>query len=159
MLIINIKYLRTLSMLQMIKKGSTDWMLFLRDLQVSIEKSNRDILCLACWEIIKYDRNIKHKAENPDHLSAILTSRDYGSEWQIINLAKENGKLIIEGEDLYIENPYKRFEKRGRRSRHPLLWESLERCNVQKLLTESPETLKNLGPTKCRPPQIYIEDT
>lgn len=44
----------------------------------------------------------------------------------ILELAKKNNKVVIEGEKTLIENPYKRKEKRGRPSNNPLLYEEIK---------------------------------
>ena len=111
----------------MILRGSYEWKIFLRDLKISIEKSNRDVLCLECWEILKYDRNLKHKSSNPTHITSILTSKEYGNEMLILELAKRHNKLKKEGGKTFIENPYKRREKRGRPSNNPLLYEEIKK--------------------------------
>ena len=73
----------------MIQRGSKDWQWLLRNLQKSKRKSNRDIFCTECWEIYKYEENIKHKAEHPDHIRHILTSKVYATESKFIKIARE----------------------------------------------------------------------
>ena len=71
----------------MIRKDSERWKLLLENLNYSKTKSNRDVLCVKCWKILKYEENIKHKTTNPDHMRCIFTSKDFASESKFINVA------------------------------------------------------------------------
>lgn len=80
----------------MIKKGSPEWQDFLEKLNFSKAKSNRDVLCLKCWRIMKYEESVKHKMLYPMHRSSILTSKSFASEEKFVELAHQHGKCIIQ---------------------------------------------------------------
>ena len=100
----------------MIQKDSEEWAQFLRSLNWSKQKSNRDVLCLKCWKIMKYEECVKHKILQPDHIKSILTSKEYAQEAKFMAVAKAMGKVRYEegGEREYYENPYKAKQRRGR---------------------------------------------
>lgn len=77
----------------MIVKDSEDWFAFLKNLNYSKSKSNRDVLCLKCWKIMKYEECVKHKLVQTDHIKSILTSKEYASEEKFIAVAKAMGKI------------------------------------------------------------------
>lgn len=101
----------------MIQKDSEEWSTFLRNLQWSKQKSNRDVLCLKCWKIMKYEECVKHKMMAPDHVKSILTSKEFASETKFVAVARAMGKVQFEelGKELY-ESPYKSKDRRGRPS-------------------------------------------
>ena len=91
----------------MISHGSEDWVKFLFNLEFSKRKSNRDVLCVDCWEILTYEQRSKHEKDHPDHSNKVMTSKWYGSENQFLTLARDMKKVhIIEGKEM-IENPFK----------------------------------------------------
>ena len=96
----------------MIQGGTPEWKSFLKLLQKSKKKSNRDVLCLDCWEIFSYERNIRHKRENPTHLPNILTSNQFATESRFIKIAKLKDRVKLDGQLALFENPFKNFEKR-----------------------------------------------
>ena len=71
------------------------------------------MFCTECWEILTYERNLKHKIEKPDHVDKIITSIRFGTEGKFTALAYEYLKFKKEGDALFFENPYKHltFEK------------------------------------------------
>lgn len=79
----------------MIPKDSEEWHDFVRDLLWSKQKSNRDVLCLKCWKIMKYEECVKHKTLQPDHIKSILTSKEYASEAKFISIAKAMNKIVF----------------------------------------------------------------
>jgi cell fate regulator YaaT (PSP1 superfamily) len=93
----------------MIKRGTTEWIIFLQNLELSKSKSNRDVLCLQCWEVLKYERCQKHKKFFPDHTQSILTSKEFAKEVKFIAVARAMGKVKQTGDCEYYENPYKVF--------------------------------------------------
>lgn len=98
----------------MIQKNTDDWQAFLRNLQWSKQKSNRDVLCLKCWKIMKYEECVKHKMLQPDHIKSILTSKEYASEAKFVAVARAMNKVQNDGEIELYENPYKAKDRRGR---------------------------------------------
>jgi hypothetical protein len=86
-------FLRALAGKDWIEKDSHDWQIFLENLSYSKSKSNRDVLCLSCWKILKYEECVKHKLLEPDHSDNILTSKQFSSEDKFISIARENGKV------------------------------------------------------------------
>lgn len=77
----------------MIEKGSDEWIAFLRSIEYSKSKSNRDVLCVECWKMMKYEESVKHKLIIPDHSKFILSSKFYASEHKFTALAKSLGKV------------------------------------------------------------------
>jgi hypothetical protein len=88
-------YLRTLAGKHYISKGSEDWQVFIDNLNYSKSKSNRDVLCMRCWKVLKYEECVKHKLLEPDHCKSILTSKEYASESKFISIARQNEKVHI----------------------------------------------------------------
>ena len=105
-----------------IEKDTDAWKVFVRNLSWSKQKSNRDVLCLKCWKILKYEECVKHRSLAPDHLKSILTSKEFASETKFVAVARAMGKInISDGKEVY-ENPYKSNDKRGRPSTQLLLY-------------------------------------
>lgn len=77
----------------MILKDSQDWATFVRNLNWSKQKSNRDVLCLKCWRIMKYEECVKHKMLQPDHTKNILTSKEYATEIKFLAVARAMNKV------------------------------------------------------------------
>lgn len=104
----------------MILKDSEEWSQLLRNLNWSKQKSNRDVLCLKCWKIMKYEECVKHKMLQPDHIKSILTSKEYAQEGKFIAVARALGKVRFEDNGIkeYYENPYKTKDRRGRPPAH-----------------------------------------
>ena len=98
----------------MIQRGTLDWKKFLKQVAKSKRKSNRDVLCTDCWEILTYERNLKHKADFPEHVKNIITSRGFATEGKFIKLAKALNKFIVKDDREYFENPYKHKELKKR---------------------------------------------
>ena len=100
----------------MVQKDTEEWKTFLRNLQWSKQKSNRDVLCLKCWKVMKYEECVKHKTSLPDHTKSILTSKEFASETKFMAVARAMDRVHgEEGRELY-ENPFKSKDRRGRPS-------------------------------------------
>ena len=80
----------------MLKRNSEEWHKFIRKLQRSKQKSNRDVFCLHCWRIYNYEGNMRHKDLMPSHKKAIVTSKSYASEDLFLQLAKAMNKIVIQ---------------------------------------------------------------
>jgi RNase P subunit RPR2 len=79
-----------------------------KPIKIKEEKQQRYI-CAKCWEVLKYEQNVKHKELNPDHISFLVTSINYATEQKFINISKKYNKVIKdESENEWIENPYKK---------------------------------------------------
>jgi hypothetical protein len=76
----------------LIRKDSEEWQALLNNLHYSKSKSNRDVLCLKCWKIMKYEECVKHKLIAPDHINSILTSKEFSNEAKFIAVAKAMNK-------------------------------------------------------------------
>ena len=91
----------------MIKYNSSEWRVLLRKLKKSMEKSNRDYLCVKCWSVICYRSMKNHYKFLPTHNQSTLSSKHFTSESKFIILSKDFGKeRIIDGESYY-ESPFK----------------------------------------------------
>ena len=44
----------------MIRTSGAEWELFLERLEILKLKSNRDVLCVACWAVFNYEQRLKH---------------------------------------------------------------------------------------------------
>jgi hypothetical protein len=77
----------------MIKVNSQDWKEFINKLEVIKTKSNREVLCIQCWQMLNCKQKIKHLKKFQDHEKFLLTSTKYASEKQMLSLARTQGKL------------------------------------------------------------------
>ena len=91
----------------MIRKNSLEWKLMLSLLKKSSTKSNRDYLCIKCWEILTYERMRVHKDEKEDHISSILSSKYFTTEDKLVSIAKDCDKWREFDGIFYIESPYR----------------------------------------------------
>ena len=58
--------------------------------------------------MLKYEQNVKHKYEEPDHIQMLVTSKVYGTEQKFIRLSKRFNKIKIDEEgQQWFDNPYK----------------------------------------------------
>ena len=64
----------------MIKRNSPEWHSFIQKLKSIKQKSNREVLCIKCWQMLNCKQKIKHLKNFPDHKSYLLTSTQYASE-------------------------------------------------------------------------------
>ena len=78
-----------------VEKDSDEWKTFARYLLWSKQKSNRDVLCLKCWKIMKYEEAVKHKITSPDHTKSVLTSKEFASETKFITVARAMNKVLF----------------------------------------------------------------
>jgi hypothetical protein len=76
----------------MLKVFSNEWKEFIQKLEVIKTKSNREVLCIQCWQMLNCKQKIKHLKKNPDHEKYLLTSTKYASEKQMLSLAKTQSK-------------------------------------------------------------------
>ena len=72
----------------MIKQYSHEWKNLLKQLKRSKNKSNRDVLCVKCWEVLTYERNIKHKLKYPDHSELLSPLPDLGLKQGLLTFLK-----------------------------------------------------------------------
>lgn len=77
----------------MLKVSSPEWHDFISKLEVIKTKSNREVLCIQCWQMLNCKQKIKHLKKNPDHEKFLLTSTKYASEKQILSLSKAQNKF------------------------------------------------------------------
>ena len=91
----------------MLKRNSPEWTQFIERLNLIKTKSNREVLCVHCWQMLNCKQKIKHLKQYPEHKAYLLTSTQYASEVKICQLATENNKLIkhSDGEE-YIVSPF-----------------------------------------------------
>ena len=90
----------------MIIRGSTEWTQFVTNLKTSKSRSNRDVFCLECWKIFKYEENKLHKLCFPNHKRLILTSKHFCTENKFIALARLMNKIVNDNEVEMFVNPY-----------------------------------------------------
>ena len=101
----------------MIQRETADWHILLSKMKRSRAKSNKDVLCLRCWQVFMRTSRAKHE-ELEGHQSTTLTPKLFATPDQFIYLAKLYGKFrVIDGKEYY-EDPYpmKRkniYDKRG----------------------------------------------
>jgi hypothetical protein len=63
----------------MIKVNSTEWKEFIHKLEIIKTKSNREVLCIQCWQMLNCKQKIKHLKKFQDHEKFLLTSTKYAS--------------------------------------------------------------------------------
>lgn len=51
----------------MIKRNSPEWTTFINKLNLIKTKSNREVLCIKCWQMLNCKQKIKHLKQMPDH--------------------------------------------------------------------------------------------
>ncbi|CAI2381480.1 unnamed protein product [Moneuplotes crassus] len=78
----------------MLKKPSSEWNDYVKKIVAIKKKSNREVLCTACWMILNYEQRSKHKAKFPSHTASILTSSQFASGTQFYQIAIKNNKVI-----------------------------------------------------------------
>ena len=78
----------------MIRKESKEWAEFVHRLESIKQKSNRQVLCLACWELLNYEQKTKHFKSQPGHANHTVTSSKFASSWQFYSLALAYDKVI-----------------------------------------------------------------
>ena len=88
----------------------------MRNFERSKLKSNRDVFCLRCWKIMKYEESVKHRLDAKDHVKSIITSKEYASEAKFMAVAQAMNKIYLSQNVECIENPYKERTRRGRPS-------------------------------------------
>lgn len=91
----------------MLKRNSDEWDQFIVRLNTIKTKSNREVLCIQCWQMLNCKQKIKHLRLYPDHKAYLLTSTQYASEQKICELAQAYGKLVkqSDGEE-YMISPF-----------------------------------------------------
>ena len=90
----------------MIRKESQEWAEFVHRLESIKQKSNRQVLCLACWELLNYEQKTKHFKAHPDHASRTVTSSKFASSWQFYSLALAYDKVIERDNEQFIIVPF-----------------------------------------------------
>ena len=90
----------------MIKRNTEEWAEFVSKLDVIKTKSNREVLCIHCWQMLNCKQKIKHLKTDPEHEKFLLTSTKYASEKQILGLAEACNKIIKKGDNEFIITPY-----------------------------------------------------
>lgn len=96
----------------MIERDSNEWCEFIAKLIKSKQKSNKDVFCVKCWRIFRYEENLRHKEELPEHSRSVLTSKYYATEKRFISLARALRKFQKLEEKEYFENPYASKEEK-----------------------------------------------
>lgn len=61
--------------------------------------------------MLKYEKHLKHKAEQPDHTGSILTSKEYAHEIKFVSVARALGKSKTVHDKEYFIDPYASKEK------------------------------------------------
>ena len=127
----------------MIERDSEQWFEFIAKLIKSKQKSNKDVFCVKCWRIFRYEDNIKHKEELPDHTKSVLTSKYYATEKRFISLARALKKVQKLENKEYYENPYQPREQK-------MLCKSDSKCDMTTREDSYPSIihLESLTPSK-----------
>lgn len=89
----------------MLKLSTAEWKEFINKLEVIKTKSNREVLCIHCWQMLNCKQKIKHLKSDPEHERFLLTSTKYASEKQIVSLAKSQGKHHMRSDGAYVIIP------------------------------------------------------
>ena len=78
----------------MLKVGNPEWNEFIKKLEVIKTKSNREVLCIQCWQMLNCKQKIKHLKKYEDHEKFLLTSTKYASEAQLISLSQAQDRYF-----------------------------------------------------------------
>jgi len=78
----------------MIKRGTEEWKTFISRLDQIKTKSNREVLCIKCWQMLNCKQKIKHLKAFKGHDTCLLTSTQYASEEKITSLARLYDQLV-----------------------------------------------------------------
>jgi len=70
----------------------------MEELEFSRKKSNKDVICTACWKIYNYEEVRLHRSSEPAHQANILSSKYFAGEKIFLSLAKQNGKVFRDGQ-------------------------------------------------------------
>ena len=91
----------------MIKRNSKEWVNFMSKLEAIKLKSNREVLCTQCWQMLNCKQKKKHIEQYPSHSVYLLTSTKYASEQKICELAHRLDKLVkkSDGQE-YLISPF-----------------------------------------------------
>ena len=90
----------------MIKKNTPEWQAFIDKLHVIKRKSNREVLCIKCWQFLNCKQKTRHLVHFPDHKAFLLTSTKYASEEKICELAQGYSKIFIKNGEEYMISPF-----------------------------------------------------
>lgn len=71
----------------LVAQNTEHWDTLVFNLKFSKNKSNRDVLCLSCWEILTYEQRDNHLKLYPSHKEEVMTSKAFGSEEKFIEIA------------------------------------------------------------------------
>ena len=93
---------------KMIKRGSLEWNLLLRNFKASTTKSNRDYLCVRCWKVFTYEQIKIHRNTLSDHNQSVVTSKHFATEEKFIQLAMAFDKYKTDEGKEFFETPYKK---------------------------------------------------
>lgn len=63
--------------------------------------------------MLRYESNLKHKLNIPEHTGSIITSKEFCHEMKFISVARALGKSKIENDKEYFEDPYLQSSNRG----------------------------------------------
>ena len=94
----------------MIQRGTVEWHKLLNNFEKSKGKTNKDILCLVCWQVYKHNARQRHAAIAKDHKELSLTPKFFASEELFTKLAYAHGKCCRENGEEFFEDPF--FMKR-----------------------------------------------
>ena len=98
----------------MLKVATAEWRDFINKLEFIKTKSNREVLCIQCWQMLNCKQKIKHLRKCPDHEKYLLTSTKYASEKQILSLSKAQNKYMIQSDGEYVITPFGPFNRQFR---------------------------------------------
>ncbi len=93
-------------MFNLIIVGSPEWEELTTNLALSHKKSNRDVLCTACWKIYRYMKNRTHLEKIPNHRQHVLITNMFTDEEKFLDHALINKKAFLDGANLVVVNPY-----------------------------------------------------
>ena len=91
--------------------GSSVWEKTLDRMQVSLNKSNRDVLCAKCWAVMTYELSVIHRKEAATHSEFFYSSKQFCSQEKLIKLAKKYDKMCTINNMKAVEDPYKKRKR------------------------------------------------
>ena len=90
-----------------LRPNSKEWKVFIKRLELTTKKSNRDSLCVECWRVYPQESRARHQKLQPNHVPSILTSKYFASEEKFINLAQNLEKFRVRNNEVEYQSPFK----------------------------------------------------
>ena len=74
---------------------SFEWKEMLEKLRKTATKTNKDKLCVKCWQVYSYKLAKRHQEDKPAHSLSLLSPSAFSSENTFLRLAYEQGRCEL----------------------------------------------------------------